>query len=92
MNKVSITQAAKHVNLSRSTLYKKYINTGIISVETVEDKKLIDMSELIRVFGNVQLEHNIIQDDTPKNTTVADKDKLIKNLEQQLIDAKDREE
>jgi hypothetical protein len=97
MSKVSITQAAKLAKISRSTLYNKYINTGMISVETVEDKKLIDMSELFRVFNN-----NITQDsnDTPINT-VADsveqaentaKDKIISLLERQLQEAKDREE
>ena len=97
MSKVSITQAAKLAKISRSTLYNKYINTGIISVETVEDKKLIDMSELFRVFNN-----NITQDsnDTPINT-VADsveqagntaKDKIISLLEKQLQEAKEREE
>ena len=97
MSKVSISQAAKLAKISRSTLYNKYINTGIISVETVEDKKLIDMSELFRVFNN-----NITQDsnDTPINT-VADsveqaentaKDKSINLLERQLQEAKEREE
>ena len=97
MSKVSITQAAKLAKISRSTLYNKYINTGMISVETVEDKKLIDMSELFRVFNN-----NITQDsnDTPINT-VADsveqaentaKDKIISLLERQLQEAKEREE
>ena len=97
MSKVSITQAAKLAKISRSTLYNKYINTGMISVETVEDKKLIDMSELFRVFNN-----NITQDsnDTPINT-VADsveqaentaKDKIINLLERQLQEAKEREE
>jgi DNA-binding LacI/PurR family transcriptional regulator len=97
MSKVSISQAAKLAKISRSTLYNKYINTGIISVETVEDKKLIDMSELFRVFNN-----NITQDsnDTPINT-VADsveqagntaKDKIISLLEKQLQEAKEREE
>ena len=96
MSKVSITQAAKLAKISRSTLYNKYINTGMISVETVEDKKLIDMSELFRVFNN-----NITQDsnDTPINT-VADsveqagntaKDKIISLLEKQLQEAKERE-
>jgi predicted site-specific integrase-resolvase len=69
MSKVSITQAAKLSKISRSTLYNKYIKTGIISVETTEDKKLIDVSELIRVFGSIQLDNNFIQHNTPENTT-----------------------
>lgn len=97
MSKVSISQAAKLAKISRSTLYNKYINTGIISVETVEDKKLIDMSELFRVFNN-----NITQDnkDTQINTVAnrveqaenTAKDKIISLLERQLQEAKEREE
>ena len=33
MNKLSITDAAKAAGVSRSHLYKRYINTGKISVE-----------------------------------------------------------
>lgn len=51
MSKVSITEASKLVKISRATMYKKYINTGIISVELVNGVKQIDVSELIRVFG-----------------------------------------
>lgn len=97
MSKVSISQAAKLAKISRSTLYNKYINTGIISVETIEDKKFIDMSELFRVFNN-----NISQDSIDvQNSTVIDsatqadntaKDKIISLLEKQLDEAREREE
>jgi hypothetical protein len=97
MSKVSISQAAKLAKISRSTLYNKYINTGIISVETIEDKKLIDISELFRVFNN-----NISQDSIDvQNSTSADnlvqadntaKDRIIHLLERQLDDAREREE
>ena len=93
MSKVSITQAAKLAKISRSTLYNKYIKPGVISVETIDDKKLIDVAELIRVFGNVQLDNQIIQNDTPYYATnTADKDKLILTLEKQLTEAKERED
>lgn len=68
----------------------------MISVETVEDKKLIDMSELFRVFNNITQDSN----DTQINT-VADsieqagntaKDKIISLLEKQPQEAKEREE
>lgn len=97
MSKVSITQASKLAKISRSTLYNKYIKTGIISVETLDDKKLIDVSELMRVFGAVQLDSTIVQPNTSKNTPntdekTPDKDKLIMMLEKQLAEAKEREE
>lgn len=53
MNKVSITQAAKLAGISRSYLYRKYINNGLISVEKEDNQKFIDISELIRVFGDM---------------------------------------
>jgi len=97
MSKVSITQAAKLAKISRSTLYNKYINTGIISVETVEDKKLIDMSELFRVFNNGLSQdntdtHTKSTQDTVEQLENTAKDKIISLLEKQLQEAKDREE
>lgn len=97
MNKLSITQAAKAAGISRSHLYKKYINLGIISIETVNDKKVIDASEIIRVFGNI-IKHS---DKTHKKTASTavehnEKDKIIAILERDLADlkaqAKEREE
>jgi DNA-binding transcriptional MerR regulator len=91
MTKVSITQASKMANISRQTMYRKYIATGIISVETENGIKTIDTSELLRVFGvlhdtGVSLQHcetlNIDSVDTVK-------DKLIKLLEEQLQEAKE---
>ena len=55
MSKVSISEAIRLVGISRSQFYTKYINKGIISVQVEADKKFIDISELIRVFGNVHL-------------------------------------
>ncbi|ARU59615.1 hypothetical protein A4U49_00020 (plasmid) [Acidithiobacillus ferrivorans] len=54
MAKVNISEAARLVGKSRSHLYEKYINTGAITVETDrEGRKVIDTSELIRVFGDL---------------------------------------
>lgn len=97
MSKVSISQAAKLAKISRSTLYNKYINTGIISVETIEDKKLIDMSELFRVFNNNisqdsdNVQYNTLEDSTTQADNTA-KDRIISLLEKQLDEARDREE
>lgn len=56
MAKVSISEAARLVGKSRSHLYEKYIKTGAITVETLAyGKKVIDTSELIRVFGSISL-------------------------------------
>lgn len=93
MSKVSITEASKLVNISRATMYNKYINTGIISVESVDGVKQIDISELIRVFGAIQQlgnKNDIINTDIDNKIDTA-KDKIITILESQLSEARDRE-
>ncbi len=101
MNKVSITQAAKLAGISRSYLYRKYINNGLISVEKEDNQKFIDISELIRVFGDIHIDSEHIVDEIQCDTSSVDnvlreKNKLIAHLEQELlalkIDSKQREE
>ncbi len=90
---MSITEASKLVNISRATMYNKYINTGIISVESVDGVKQIDISELIRVFGAIQQlgnKNDIINTDIDNKIDTA-KDKIITILESQLSEARDRE-
>lgn len=54
MAKVSISEAARLVNVSRSYMYKKYINQGYLSVTTNhQGKPEVDVAELLRVFGAV---------------------------------------
>ncbi len=54
---VSISKAAKLAGVSRSTLYTSYINKGVISVSADgKGRKCIDTSELLRVFGSLQLD------------------------------------
>lgn len=93
MTKVSISEAIRMAGVSRSHFYNKYINKGLISVQVDGDKKLIDVSELIRVFGNIQLEDSQIEqlrtNENIVNTT--EKDKIISLLEQQLQESKQRE-
>ena len=93
MSKVSITEASKLVNISRATMYNKYINTGIISVESVDGVKQIDISELIRVFGAIQQlgNKNDIINTAIDNKIDTAKDKIITILESQLSEARDRE-
>lgn len=83
---VNISEAAKLAGISRTYLYKKYINTGILSVSQDEKgNKVIDVSELIRVFGKivgVNIDVNeFSQVDTDKNTFLQQK---IEMLQEQL--------
>lgn len=93
MSKVSITEASKLVNISRATMYNKYINVSIISVEVVDGVKQIDTSELIRVFGSIQpIDNKSDVINTVLDSKIdASKDKIIALLETQLSEARDRE-
>ena len=55
MAKVSITEAARLAGIARSYFYKRYIDSGEISIE--RDKRgnpLVDVSEILRVFGELK--------------------------------------
>lgn len=93
MARVSISEAIRMAGVSRSHFYNKYINKGLISVQVENDKKLIEVSELIRVFGNIYVEDtNREQIRTVENTNeTSDKTKIIELLEQQLLESKQRE-
>lgn len=55
MSKLTISEAARQIPMSRNKLYKSYINTGKISIEKNEKgKPQIDVSELLRVFPKLQ--------------------------------------
>lgn len=51
---VNLTTACKMVGISRTTMYNRYINTGVLSVQKRDKQAFVDISELIRVFGNVK--------------------------------------
>ena len=54
MARVSISEAARLADISRATLYRNYINNGVVSVSSDSaGKKHIDTSELLRVFGEL---------------------------------------
>ncbi|MBP7859831.1 hypothetical protein KA001_02655 [Patescibacteria group bacterium] len=93
MSKISISNAIRMVGISRSHFYKNYINKGLISIIIENNKKLIDISELIRVFGNIQLENNnSIQQNTTKDTVNTDQNNnIIEILQNQLNEAITRE-
>lgn len=55
MAKVSISEAARLSGISRQHLYRKYIAQGLLSIEeTPTRQKVIDTSELLRVFGTLK--------------------------------------
>lgn len=104
MAKLNITEAAQQVGISRTNLYKNYINKGKLSV-TVNSKgqKEIDMSELIRVFGELQGNtlKNTQSDNQKKETNTAEfmvmqerlkgLEALLETREQELQEYRERE-
>lgn len=93
MSTVSISEAIRMAGISRSHFYNKYVSTGIISILTEDGKKNIDVSELIRIFGSIQVEDNKKgqQRTGEDNLKTPEKDTIITLLEQQLAEFKNRE-
>jgi len=98
MAQLNLTQAAKAAGIARGTLYK-HIEQGKISCE-IDDtgKKVIDTSELIRVYGEIRNpepseERSIEHEVTPEKTEIMQVlRERIEDLEQQVDDLrKDKE-
>ena len=99
MSQVSISEASRLTNKTRKTVYK-YIQDGLLTVSMdTQGKKVIDISELIRVFGeiempeytevnNTEVSNNIHQVTLESIQLIAEKDVEIARL-QSLLAGKD---
>lgn len=91
MSKVSISRAARLAGISRPHLYRKYINQGLISIELENDKPVIEISELMRVFPLMKLDTDTtgksVVNDTSYNTDVQ---QVVTLLKEQLQLAKEQ--
>ncbi len=99
MSKVSISEASRLTNKTRKTIYK-YIQDGLLTVSMdTQGKKVIDISELIRIFGeiempkytevnNTEVSNNIHQVTLESIQLIAEKDVEIARL-QSLLAGKD---
>ncbi len=84
MARVSISEAARLAGISRGSLYKSYLNKGVISVSSDSSgKKFIDTSELLRVFGELEGNSSEQPDDAQESTS--------EQLREQVETAKDIE-
>lgn len=92
--KVTISKAAELIDISRQHLYRKYINTGIISTTKDDNKCYIDISELLRVFPNIKLDNTsseykeLLQ---KSDTSTTQESEIVTLLKSQLTEAKERE-
>ena len=65
---VSISEAARLAGISRTHLYKKYLDEGIISKTTdAVGNSVIDTSEILRVFGKL---HGQEDSEQPEASTI----------------------
>ena len=99
MSKVSISEASRLSNKTRKTIYK-YIQDGLLTVSMdTQGKKVIDISELIRVFGEIEMpEYTVVNNPEISNNIhqvtlesiqlIAEKDVEIARL-QSLLAGKD---
>jgi len=100
MATVTISEAARLAGISRTQLYRGFINKGKLSVIKENDKVAIDVSELLRIFPNATIEAQLPQqevaDHNSENTggqmevVTLLKDQL-KKAEAQLAEAQERE-
>mgnify|MGYP003600807473 FL=1 len=61
MAPVSISEAARLSGISRSNFYKKYIRQGKLSVtKDHQGRPQVDVSEIIRVFGGLHGDSNLM--------------------------------
>ncbi len=100
MSKVTISEAARLAGISRTQLYRDFINKGKISVTKENEKVSIDISELIRVFPNIkqdtvetlqQVADGDIQNTDEQAEVVTLLREQLNKTEQQLLEAKERE-
>lgn len=89
MPQVSVSEAARLAGISRSHLYKNYIKQGLISVvRNRQGQPQIDVSELLRVFGEIQKNTHLsskTQLETQKNTTISSKTQPEDTLKTQEV-------
>ncbi|MFN8788561.1 MAG: hypothetical protein ACK5Z5_06670 [Neisseriaceae bacterium] len=91
--KFSITEAANLAGISRTSLYRNYINKGIISVVRNKKDVHVELAELIRVFPNIQLVNTKNEQKLTLVDIQADNLKSENNLlKEQLKHAHDREQ
>lgn len=95
-NYLNLTDAASAAGIARKTLYR-HIARGEISVTRHNGKRVIDVSELIRKYGNVSLPDKKKQRDTVTNVTEnATLDALVREVSdlrsQMLLLLEDKEQ
>ena len=91
MTKLTITEAVKVIPVSESKL-RRDMKAGVVSFEVDEKgKKRFDLSELARVYGQIDLAENngqVKESKPPLSETGHDNPKVVALLENQIADLK----
>ena len=91
MTKLTITEAVKVIPVSESKL-RRDMKAGVVSFEVDEKgKKRFDLSELARVYGQIDLAENngqVKESNPPLSETGHDNPKVVALLENQVADLK----
>ena len=91
MTKLTITEAVKVIPVSESKL-RRDMKAGVVSFEVDEKgKKRFDLSELARVYGQIDLAENngqVKESNPPLSETGHDNPKVVALLENQIADLK----
>ena len=91
MTKLTITEAVKVIPVSESKL-RRDMKAGVVSFEVDEKgKKRFDLSELARVYGQIDLAENngqVKESNPPLSETGHDNPKVVALLENQITDLK----
>ena len=91
MTKLTITEAVKVIPVSESKL-RRDMKAGVVSFEVDEKgKKRFDLSELARVYGQIDLVENngqVKESKPPLSETGHDNPKVVALLENQIADLK----
>lgn len=95
--KFNISEVSRLIGISRTALYRNYINKGILIVNRDTKKATIQLVELLRVFPNITLPNTktvteFTQVDTQKTTAEHDLERENKLLYEQLKQAQEREQ
>ena len=93
MTKLTITEAVKVIPVSESKL-RRDMKAGVVSFEVDEKgKKRFDLSELARVYGQIDLVENngqVKESNPPLSETGHDNPKVVSLLEDQIADLRNQ--
>ena len=85
MSKVTIAEAVKMVDVSQTTLYRDMKEGKISTDKDTRGKKVVDIAELQRVYGNVRIPENETenngnsQEEAMSNNGNAEKETVVNN-------------